>query len=145
MNGFKKYYTGYIAGILISIAAGITVGYYVDFAALQSIKVFFIASWTVAATAAVTATVLGVYNIYNFNHALAKQLRNHILLLITGIVSTIIFTAITALLTDMGIITVVALKVLTAFSVLSIGLVLTAVFSFIYWITVKSPFAAQKQ
>ena len=45
---------------------------------------------------------------------------------------------------DMGIITAVALKVLMAFCVLSTGLVLTAVFSFIYWIIMKSPFNTEK-
>ena len=134
MNGFKKYYIGYAVGILLSIAAGVAVGILVDFAALRSIRVFFIASWVIAALSAVTALALGIYNAYNYNNALAKQLRNHILLLIIGITATIIFTAITALLIDMGIITAVALKVLNSFSVLSAGLKLTAVFSFIYWL-----------
>ena len=82
MNGFKKYYIGYIVGILLSIAAGVTVGLLVDFTALQSIRVFLISSWVIAGLAAVTALVLGVYNIYNYNTALAKQLKNHIMLLV---------------------------------------------------------------
>jgi hypothetical protein len=144
VNGFRKYYIGYITGILLSIAAGITVGILVDFASLQSIRVFFFATWTVALIAAMTATALGIYNSYNYNNTLAKQLKNHILLLIIGLTATIIITSITALMIDMGIITVVALKVLTSFSVLSVGLVLTAVFSFIYWVIKKASCIAER-
>lgn len=144
MNGFKKYYIGYIVGILLSIAAGVTVGLLVDFTALQSIRVFLISSWVIAGIAAVTALVLGVYNIYNYNTALAKQLKNHIMLLVTGIAATLIFTAITALLIDMGTLTLAALKILTAFGVLSIGLVITAAFSFIYWLIKKASFTVEQ-
>lgn len=138
MDKSNRYFTGYIVGILLSVALGITVGVLVNDSALTAFSSFAVIAVVFAAAAVTVAFVLSLVNVYNRNCALSKQLDNHILLLIIGAVMTVAFSGIFALLVSLGTATGVTLQVLAAFIVLSFGVVLTAVLSFIYWLIKRS-------
>lgn len=138
MDKSNRYFIGYIAGFIASIALGVTVGLLVTEAGLAAVRVFIITALAVTAAAVLSAFVMSMMNAYNYNRALAKQLSNHILLLVTGAALTAAFTGVLALMMSMSTATGTVLKAMTGMSVFSFGLVLTAVLSFIYWLIKRS-------
>lgn len=138
MDKSNRYFIGYIVGFIASIALGVTVGLLVTEAGLAAVRVFIIIALAVTAAAVLTAFVMSMMNVYNYNRALAKQLSNHILLLVTGAVLTVAFVGVLALLFSMQMATGTVLKAMTGISVFAFGLVLTAALSFIYWLIKRS-------
>lgn len=138
MDKSNRYFIGYIVGFIASIALGVTVGLLVTEAGLAAVRVFIIIALAVTAAAVLAAFVMSMMNVYNYNRALAKQLSNHILLLVTGAVLTVAFVGVLALLFSMQMATGTVLKAMTGISVFAFGLVLTAALSFIYWLIKRS-------
>lgn len=138
MDKSNRYFIGYIVGFIASIALGVTVGLLVTEAGLAAVRVFIIIALAVTAAAVLTAFVMSMMNVYNYNRALATQLSNHILLLVTGAVLTVAFVGVLALLFSMQMATGTVLKAMTGISVFAFGLVLTAALSFIYWLIKRS-------
>ena len=134
MQKNRSYLIGYGVGFIVSVVFAIVMAFLTSLAALPTVTAFIYVFWGITALSVLTAFILSMLNTYNYDRALDCQLNNHILLLSISAILVVIFTSILGILISTGAITELLIKVFSGLSIFSLGLVITAVLSFIYWL-----------
>ncbi|MBQ5994707.1 MAG: hypothetical protein IJL63_02480 [Clostridia bacterium] len=134
MQRNRNYLVGYGIGFVVSVVFAIVMAFLTNLTAINTVTAFIYVFWGISGLALITAFVLAMLNNYDYDRSLDCQLNNHILLLITACTLVAVFTSVLGILISTAAVTDLLVKVFTGLAVFSLGLVITAVFSFIYWL-----------
>ena len=134
MQRNRNYLVGYFVGFVVSAVLATVLALLTTLAAVRTVTAFIYVFWGITAFCISAAFVLALIDNFNYDRSLDCQLNNHILLLVTGSVLVAAFTSVLGMLISTNAVTELLLKVFGGLSVFSLGLVITAALSFIYWL-----------